>query len=78
MSALPVANAGGVHIGWDALDDPTVVAYRLRYGGASGHYTNSVLVPNGSSVTISGLTDGVTYYFAVTSFDTSGEKVVPD
>src|ERR1043166_3766822 len=66
------AQAASVHLGWDALADPSVIAYRIHFGGASGHYTNRILVATGSSAVASNLIEGGTYYFVVTSLNNSG------
>ena len=60
---------------WDAVTDPTLLGYRVYYGTAPATYIPSI--PNGLDVgnvptaTLTGLTSGMTYYFAVTVVDTS-------
>ena len=62
-----------------------LAGYNLYYGTESGNYTDMVDVgcavscpePTGSeeeTYTISGLSDGVVYYFAVTAYDTAGNE----
>src|ERR1017187_4257925 len=63
-------------LAWDPSPDPTVTGYNVHYGGASGNYTNITPVGNVTNTTISGLTAGVTYYFAVTATDGSGDESV--
>ncbi len=59
---------------WDAVTDPNILGYRVYYGTAPATYiqpfTNGldVAVP---TMTLTGLTSGMTYYFAVTVVDTS-------
>jgi hypothetical protein len=43
----------------------------LQYGIKSGSYEYSVDVGNTTSCTISGLTEGTTYYLAATAYDTN-------
>lgn len=48
--------------------------YEIHYGKASGEYDKSVRIGDVSSHTITGLTPGITYYFAVRAVDTSNNK----
>jgi hypothetical protein len=57
---------------WDSSPSPEIVGYRLYYGTASGDYTNSIATGNLTATTVSGLSAGVTYYFAVTAFTADG------
>jgi hypothetical protein len=59
---------------WDPSSSPGIAGYRVYYGTASGNYTTSVEVGNVTTDTVAGLTGGVTYYFAVTAFDTDGDE----
>ncbi len=63
-----------VTLAWDTNADPNIAGYHLYYGGASGTYTNEVNAGLASSSTVSGLTIGVTYYFAVTAYDSFGQE----
>ncbi len=66
------AEAASVTLGWDAAAG--VSGYKLYRGTASGSYTTSVNVGNQTSYTLSDLTSGTTYYFAVTAYDSSQEE----
>jgi hypothetical protein len=66
--------AGSVTLAWDASLDATVTGYRVYYGGASGDYTNSAAIGNSTVVTLANLTEGVTYYFAATAYDSTGAE----
>jgi hypothetical protein len=57
---------------WVGSPRPVVAGYRVYYGTASGNYTNSVVAGNVTTRTVSGLAGGVTYFFAVTAYDTNG------
>jgi len=70
-SALP-SIAANVNLAWDASPDPTVVGYRVYYGGASGNYTNSFAVGPVTTAGVSNLVVGRTYYFSATAFDSAG------
>jgi len=68
------SGAATVTVAWDPNPEPTVAGYRLYYGTSSRYYTNSVDVANATRCTISSLLEGVTYYMAVTAYDTSGNQ----
>jgi len=61
---------------WNASPDTNAAGYNVYYGGASGDYTNMINGGNATSTTISGLTAGVTYYFAATAYDGLGQESV--
>jgi hypothetical protein len=63
-----------VSLAWDAVSAATLSGYRLYYGQASQTYTASIDVGLTTSYTVTGLTDGQTYYFAVTAYDTAGDQ----
>lgn len=67
-----VPQGQSVTLAWNQSTDPTVVGYNLYYGGASGTYTNMINAGNAMSATISGLIPGTTYYFAATTYNSSG------
>src|SRR6266436_7074627 len=70
------AYAGQVTLAWDAVSSPSLNGYRLYYGQTSGSYSSHFDVSiQTTSYTVSGLTDGQTYYFAVTAYDTDEESV---
>lgn len=69
------AQAGsGVNLTWDASPEPGVVHYKIYYGTGSYNYTQTLMVGTVTSATIEGLTEGVTYYFAVTALSEFGEE----
>ncbi len=57
---------------WDAAAASGISGYRLYQGRASNNYTLTNSLGKVTSATISGLSPGNTYYFAVTSLDASG------
>ncbi len=61
-----------VTLAWNQSTDPTVVGYNVYYGGASGTYTNMINAGDATNATISGLSSGNTYYFAATTYNSSG------
>jgi hypothetical protein len=66
-----------VILAWDPSPDPTVVGYNAYYGSDSGVYTNRIDVGNVTSVVISNLSQGITYYFAVTAYNGAGLESDP-
>jgi len=65
---------GSVVLAWDANTEPDVSGYKLYYGTASATYGTPITVGNLLTYTVPGLTDGLTYYFAVTAYDTFGNE----
>lgn len=74
LSLLTTAHAAQVTVAWDANSDPGVIGYRVHYGTVSGSYTSHVDVGNVTNFVISGLLEGVTYYFAATAYDGDGNE----
>jgi len=74
------ASVGSVSLAWNKATDPAAVNYNLYRGTASGNYeTYADLNVATTSYTFTGLTPGVTYYFAI-SYDTwtAGESDYSD
>ncbi len=73
LASAPLeVSADSVTLAWDASTDPTVVGYHLYSGTASRSYTNLVDAGSLTSATLSNLTQGVTYYFAATTYTLAG------
>jgi hypothetical protein len=70
FSALP--SGASLTLAWDRSPSLEVTGYRVYYGGASQNYSNSVVLGNVTSNTISGLAIGGTYFFAVTAYNSIG------
>jgi hypothetical protein len=68
---LPVHGAI-VTLTWDPNTEPDIAGYKFYYGVQSRIYTNVADVGNLITNTVSGLTEGMTYYFAVTAYNTAG------
>ncbi len=62
----------GLTLSWHASSSPDVAAYRVYYGNGSGTYPNILAVDKVTTAIVSGLSAGVTYYFAVTGVDANG------
>ncbi len=64
--------AANVTLMWNPSPDPIVAGYDIYFGGASGVYTNAIDAGTNTSLTISNLTVGATYYFASTTYSAAG------
>jgi hypothetical protein len=71
---VPSAHAADVTVAWDPNPEPDVVGYKIYYGTSPGSYTASVNAGNITSLAISGLQAGLTYYFAAVAYDSSGNE----
>ena len=74
---LSCAKGAGVTLSWQPSPSTGVVGYAIYYGIVSGVYTQRVDVGNQTSAAITGLTAGVSYYFAVTAYTTTGLESEP-
>ena len=77
------ASGGSVAFSWLPNSGSNVIGYKIYYGTTSGGaYPNSVNINNNIPDpkdgrihgTVTGLTDGVTYYFVCTAYNNSGES----
>ena len=53
---------------WDANEDPYVAGYKVYRGGKSGAYDHVVDVGTETSIALTDLDPGLTYYFAITAY----------
>jgi len=67
-----VHTLSAVTLAWTPNADPTITGCNLYYGVASHSYTNMVNPGTATSVTLSGLVEGATYFFAATSYNILG------
>jgi len=51
-----------------------LAGYKVYYRNSSGGFSQSINAGNVTTKTVSNLTDGIDYYFAVTAYDTSGNE----
>ena len=59
---------------WDANTEADLAWYKVYYktGSSGGPYDNTINVGNVTTYSLHGLTDGITYYFVVSAYDTEG------
>ena len=69
-----LASSYSATLAWNPSPGTNVTGYRVYYGPACGNYTNSVLVGNVTTNTVSGLAGSVTCYFAVTAVTAGGQE----
>ncbi len=75
LQSLPGgAYAAQVTLAWDANTDSDLQAYKVYNGTASRTYSCNTNVGKSTTCTISDLTAGTTYYFAVTALDSVGNE----
>jgi hypothetical protein len=66
-----LVEASSVTLVWNPSSDSTVTRYRIYYGESRGLYTQWLDVGNVTNATVSGLADGVTYFFAACSYNSA-------
>ena len=69
-----VANAASVTLSWQANQEPDISSYNVYYGTQTRNYGLPIPAGSGTSYTVDNLTEGTTYYFALTAVDTSGNE----
>ena len=72
LTAQPVL-AASLNLAWDAVDHPSVAVYEVHYGLASGQYQSSADSTT-TSISVSGLAAGTTYFFAVRACDAARSR----
>jgi hypothetical protein len=63
-----------VTLAWDPNTEPDLAGYVLYYGTNSGDYRHSIQVGNVTLATVPGLSEGTTYFFAVTAVNQFGAE----
>jgi predicted phage tail protein len=78
LLALPhAAPAAEIKLAWNANPEPNVVRYQVIYGEAGGALATTLSAGNSTTATVSGLTPGVTYHFAVIAINAAGLSSEP-
>jgi fibronectin type 3 domain-containing protein len=75
LAFLPVSSmAGSATLNWQPNPENDLDGYRVYYGTSSRSYGPPLNVNTATTCTLDKLSDGATYYFAVTAYDTSGNE----
>lgn len=75
LNVADSTRAAEVSIAWDPPSPSnSVVGYKVYYGFASRDYTTSVDAGNMTTCTIDGLSPSITYYFAITAYNSSSNE----
>ncbi len=69
LSSATAGNAQ-VTLGWNAV--PGAIGYTIKYGTASGSYSSTVEAGSVTSFKVTGLINGMTYYFVVVANNATG------
>src|ERR1700694_3140008 len=77
LSLGRAAFASTLTVLWDPSPDPEVTGFIVSCGTRSGVYSTQLDVGARTSRQVSGLTDGVRYYFVVQAYDTRGFTSAP-
>lgn len=68
----PTSGSQSVGLSWNSVSDAD--GYKVKYGTTSGTYTTTVDVGNLTQHSVNDLTNGLTYYFIVTAYNSGGES----
>lgn len=71
------ASAGAVRISWNRNSEFDIAGYEVRYGTTSGRYTEVVKAGLKTSVRITGIREGTSYYFVVVAYNRAGLRSRP-
>jgi Fibronectin type III domain len=69
--------ADNVMLAWDPAPVPNLAGYNLYYGTVSGAYAQKIEIGNSTSVSVPNLSEGWTYFFAVTAYNALGTESPP-
>jgi len=62
-------------LNWNRNPETNVTGYRVYYGTTSRNYSNSVtVVGDVTNNIVAGLASGITYFFAITAYNTTGDE----
>ena len=73
---LHLGHCGQVTLAWDPVNASNLAGYEVYYGTAPGTYQWFQDVKNVTTYTLTGLTEGATYYAAAKAYNTSGQRSV--
>ena len=71
FATCKICQGGVPSLQWDANPEPYIAGYNVYIGEESRVYTRIIDVGPETSIPLTNLNSGVTYYFAVTAYDTN-------
>ena len=74
FAQLTASATQSVTLAWATSTDSAVAGFKIYYGPSSHVYTNSIALGLITNVTVNGLTEGATYYFAATTYGTNSNE----
>jgi hypothetical protein len=74
LASVGRAATQNVVLNWTAIPSSAVMGYNVYFGTNSGQYVYKIKVGKQTTVTISNLNPGLTYFFAATSLGTNGTE----
>ena len=74
FSCTQVCYSASLHLTWNGNTETDLAGYKVYYGTASGVYEDPIDVGNVTEYELLGLNEGITYYIALTAFDTSDNE----
>lgn len=77
FQAASAATLPPVVLAWNQNPEPDIAGYEVKYGTVSGVYGTTVSAGLDTSVSVSGLTEGVTYYFVLIAINKDGLRSGP-
>ena len=74
LLSRPFDSVAQIKLAWDPNTEPDIAGYQVYYGMTSRNYKYSIDVGNVTTYTIRGLKQGVTYYIALTAYDSANNE----
>ena len=71
FATTQISYGSPLHLEWNANNEEDLLGYKVYYGTSPGNYGEPDDAGNVTEYDLSGLTEGVTYYVAITAYDTS-------
>jgi hypothetical protein len=72
VCVLVCSQVRGVTLTWLPSPSAQIAGYYLYYGTSSGNYTSKLDAGTNTSLTVTNLQDGFTYYFAASTYNSAG------
>lgn len=73
LGATP-SSPDSVSLGWNANPESDIASYQVNYGTTAGSHPDLVQAGANTSVTVTGLVEGTTYFFVVSATNRAGQQ----